>query len=336
VNRPPEATEALLLENRQLAADALRVARMYYHLNLTTTEISVQLGLARPTVSRLLTWARNNGLVEFRILDHSELQLDLETHLEQRFGLREVKVVPSHPDSSSSEQLQAVTRFTAHYLNSIIAAQSTLAIAWGATISQIAAQLLPKPLPGVNVVQLTGSGNNNGGHGVTDAANIISTFAHNYHANGHLLPIPAYFDDSATKEAMFRERVVQRVRNLSSKADIVLFSIGTPDANSYIYRAGYVEDAELTALRSAGVAGDIATVFFRADGSYRDIALNERSTGPDLASLREHPYSVCVVAGTSKLAALQGALQGGFMNTLIIDEGTAQRLAATAAGGVKR
>jgi DNA-binding transcriptional regulator LsrR (DeoR family) len=320
-------TLEITIENRQTFNDALRVARMYYHLNLTTTEIGAQLGLARPTVSRLLTWARNNGLVEFRILDHSELQLKLETELEQRFGLREVKVVPSHPDSSNSEQLQAVTRFTTHYLNSIIAAQSTLAIAWGATIAQIAAQLVRIPLPGVNLLQLTGSGNNNGGHGVTDAANIISTFAHNYHANGHLLPIPAYFDDPATKEAMFRERVVRRVRNLSSKADIVLFSIGTPDANSYIYRAGYVEDSELTELRSAGVAGDIATVFFRADGSYSDIALNQRSTGPDLASLREHPYSICVVAGTSKIKALEGALRGGFMNTLIIDEGTANRLA---------
>lgn len=307
--------------------EALKVARMYYHLNLTTTQIAAQLGLARPTVSRLLTWARNNGLVEFRILDHAQMQLRLETELEERFGVREVKVVPCHPDASAAEQLAAVTAFSAHYLNSLMAASTTLAIAWGATVAQIAANLTPKPQPGINVVQLTGSGNNSGGHGVNDAARIISQFAHNYHANGHLLPIPAYFDDPATKDAMYRERVVRRVRELSSRADIVLYSIGTPDANSYIYRAGYVEDSELTALRSDGVVGDIATVFFRADGSYEDIQMNQRSTGPALSGLSSHPYSICVVAGANKLPALRGALQGGFMNTLVLDEGTAQRLA---------
>lgn len=322
-----EGREVITAGNRE---DALKVARMYYHLDLTTTEIAAQLGIARPTVSRLLTLARNSGMVEFKINDHSQTQLKLESLLERRFGVREVKVVPCHPDASATEQQAAVSAFTAHYLNGLMGERTTLAIAWGATVAKIASNLKPKPLPDVNVVQLTGSGNNNGGHGVTDAARIISQFAANYHGNGHLLPIPAYFDDPATKNAMYRERVVQRVRDQAAKADIVLFSIGTPDANSYIYQAGYVEHDELTALRTDGVVGDIATAFFRADGSYEDIAMNLRSTGPDLASLRNHPYSVCVVAGSSKLHALRGALAGRFMNTLVIDEGTALRLAREA------
>lgn len=324
--------EALRLENRETFEDALKVARMYYHLGLTTTQIAAQLGLARPTVSRLLTWARNHGLVEFRIIDHRELQLQLESAIEQRYGLRDVKVVPTHPDATIGERQEAVSRFTAHYLNSIVGDASTLAIAWGATTASIAERLVPKPLPDVDVVQLTGAGNNDGGHGLTDAANIIGLFAANYQASGHLLPMPAYFDDPATKEAMFRERVVQRVSSLAAQADIVLYSIGTPDAKSYIYQAGYVADAELTALRKDGVVGDIATVFFRADGSWRDIPQNRRSTGPDLDGLKNHPYAVCVIAGASKLEALRGALRGGFMNTLIIDEGTARRLLATPEG----
>ncbi|HLR45534.1 MAG TPA: sugar-binding transcriptional regulator [Deinococcales bacterium] len=309
-----------------LAGDALKVARMYYLLDLTTTEIAEQLGLTRPAVSRLLTWARSNGLVEYRINDHAQVRLGLEQALEERWGLREVKVVPVHPDAPIAEQTQAVTQYAANHLSGLIGAGTVLAVAWGATVSQVAASLTPRPEPGMNVVQLTGSGNNNSGHGVTDATRIISQFARNWHGHGHLLPIPAYFDDPATKEAMYRERVVRRVRNLASRADIVLFSIGVPDANSYIYRAGYIESSELQDLRGEGVVGDIATVFFREDGSYADIGMNSRSTGPDLKSLRNHPYSICVLAGRNKLPALRGALRGGFLNTLILDEGTALRL----------
>src|SRR5690606_24791401 len=86
---------------------------------------------------------------------------------------------------------------------------------------------------------------------------------------------------------------------------------------------------ELDALRTQGVVGDIGTVFFRADGSYDDIALNRRSSGPELASLARHRHAVCLVAGEDKLAGVRGALRGGFRNTLEIDEPSAAALRAS-------
>src|SRR5690606_4841439 len=308
--------------------DALRVARMYYHLGLTTTEIAKQLGIARPTISRLLSWAKSHGLVEFKILDHRERQLQLETRIKHEFGIAGVKVVPSRPDSAVEERQRQVAAFTAHYLNGLMAPGLTITLAWGATVSLLAERLIPKPLPGLDVVQMNGSGNS--GLGITYAADIVAAFAANYSARAHLLPIPAYFDDPTTKEAMFRERTIQRTKALADTADVAIFSIGVPDADSYVYKAGYVEDGELAALRADGVVGDIATVFFRSDGSYDDIAMNRRSTGPDLAALANHRHSVCLVAGEKKLEGVRGALRGKFLNTLVIDEPTAEALVVEA------
>ncbi|MBX3141192.1 MAG: helix-turn-helix domain-containing protein [Trueperaceae bacterium] len=304
--------------------DALRVARMYYLLGLTTTEIAKQIGLPRPTVSRLLSWAKESGLVEFRINDHRERQLSIETKLEDMFHLADVKVVPCPPDQRVEERQRSVAAFTAHYLNGLVKAGSTISLAWGATISLLAKSLIPKPLPGVTIVQLNGSGNS--GLGTEFAAEIISTFAQNYTAAAHLLPIPAYFDDPNTKEAMFRERSIRRIRTIAETAQILLFSIGVPDADSYVYRAGYVENREFIALRNQGVVGDIGTVFFRVDGSYKDIEMNLRSSGPELATLADHQHAICLVAGEKKLPGLLGALRGGFLNTLIIDQPTAELL----------
>lgn len=304
--------------------NGLKVARMYYHLGLTTTEIARQLGVARPTISRLLTWARSSGLVEFRIVDHRERQFSLESRLEQVFGVADVKVVPQHPDSSVAERQRAVAAFTAHLLNSLVEPGTTISLAWGATISLLAEKLIPKPLPDVDIVQLNGSGNS--GLGITYAADIVAAFAENYNARAHLMPIPAYFDDPATKEAMFAERAIARTRALAAQADIALFSIGVPDADSYIYRAGYVEQSELDSLRAQGVVGDIGTMFFRADGSHDDIALNRRSSGPALTSLAQHRHAICLVAGRDKIEGVRGALRGGFLNTLVIDEPSAEEL----------
>lgn len=302
------------------------MARMYYHLDLTTTEIAQQLGIPRPTISRLLSLARREGLVEFRIVDHREQQLQLETELERRFGVHDVKVVPAHPDTSVEGRQELVVRFAAHHLNSLLEPGMTLAIAWGATVSLLAEKLIPKPLPDADVVQMTGSGNV--GQGITYAAGIISAFAENYQARAHLLPVPAYFDDPATKEGMFRERTVRRVREMATSADLSVFSIGVPDADSYIYRAGYVAREDLEQLQREGAVGDIATVFFRRDGSSRGLAMNDRSSGPDLEQLGRTGRSVCLVAGEKKAQATAAALRGGFIDTLIVDEPTALLLQA--------
>lgn len=305
---------------------ALEAARMYYHLDLTSEQIARRLGVSRSQVSRLLTWAKSNGIVEFKVIDRTDLQLELETELEERFEIPEVKVVSAAPYATDEERTDAVTRFAAHYLNSLATSNTTIALAWGNTVGTVASRLIPKPLPGVQVVQLNGSGNS--GTGTTYAADIVMRFAHNYNGSPALLPIPAYFDDPATKEAMFKERSIRRVVDLAAKANMLLYSIGVPNADSYIYRAGYIERSELDELLADGVVGDIATVFFRADGSYQDVAMNARSSGPELSSLSRHQHTICIVAGHRKREAILGALHGHFMTTLVIDEPTARSLLA--------
>src|SRR5690606_1924730 len=102
----------------------------------------------------------------------------------------------------------------------------------------------------------------------TYAADIVSAFAENYGATLHLLPVPAYFDNPQTREAMFAERTIRRARDLAARADVAIYGIGVPNADSYIYRAGYIEKHDLDDLMAKGVVGDIGTVFFRLDGSY--------------------------------------------------------------------
>lgn len=304
--------------------DALRVARMYYTQDFTTGEIAQRLGVSRPKVSRLLTWAKQNGLVEIRVRDHREHQWSLERELEARHGVERVKVVPLPPSADEAASFDAVTRFAAHYLDGLMRQRTTLALAWGNTVAQVGRTLVRKPAPGSHVVQMSGSGNS--GTGITYAADIVMRFADTFDATPALLPMPAYFDDPATKEAVFRERSIRRVRELAFAADVELFSIGVPDADSYIYRAGYVERDDLDALRADGVVGDVATMFFRADGSWEDVAMNARSSGPPLSTLARCPHAICVVEGSRKRDGILGALRGGFMNTLIVDEPTARSL----------
>lgn len=319
-----------MLESEQTLSDALRVARMYYYQDFTTEAIAQALTLSRSKVSRLLSFAKQSGLVEITVRDPKALLQPLEQTLTERFPLRCAKVVSVPKSSSEAEWLSHVAKFSARYLNNLMHDTMSLALAWGTTVSLISQHLLPKPLRDAHVIQLNGSGNTMT-IANTYASEIVMRFADNYQAQAHLFPVPTFFDYPETKQALWRERSIQRILKQQAEADIMLFSIGAVEAGvpSHVYSGGYLEPNDVQEMRCEGVVGDIATVFFRADGSYRNIPLNARASGPDLAMLARAKHTLCVVSGLGKIAGLRAALQGGYISDLIIDEPTVQALLAS-------
>jgi deoxyribonucleoside regulator len=311
----------------ELSRQAVKVARLYYYQGLTTELIARELDLSRPKVSRLLTYARQNGLVEIQIHDPQAQPQEIEKQIQQQFKISQVKVVSVSPNSSEDEWLERVATFAANHLNSIVHSEMVIGLAWGTTLDAISRMLMPKRCSHIDIVQLNGSGN------VFDINNfylgeIYSRFAANYGGRAHLFPVPAFFDYPQTKKAMWRERAIRHLTQLHARADLLVYSIGAADARipSYVYVGGYLEKSDFEELRRQGVVGDIATVFFRADGSYDKIPLNARASGPDLSLFKKAKHALCVVSGLAKAAGLRAALHGGLMSELIVDEPTAREL----------
>jgi deoxyribonucleoside regulator len=121
---------------------------------------------------------------------------------------------------------------------------------------------------------------------------------------------------------------VQRILKMIARADLLVYSIGAFGARvpSHVYVGGYLEKRDFRELKKAGAVGDIATVFFRADGSFDNIPINSRASGPDLSITQKAKHALCVVSGLGKVDGLRAALRGGLMTELIVDEPTAAEL----------
>lgn len=312
--------------------EALQVATMYYYQGLTTEAIAREMQFSRPKVSRLLSHARSTGMVEIRIHNIQNALSPLETQIRERFGLQSVHIVPAPELMGEVVWLERVARFVANYLNTILQPEATLAIAWGTTISEIASNLIPKRIPGLRVVQLNGSGNTFAPDN-RYAANILQHFARNYEANVMLFPVPTFFDYPETKASMWRERSIRQIIELQEQADVLLYSIGSVDAGvpSHVYSKGYLEPEDMKELDREKVIGDLATVFFRRDGSWDDIPLNQRASGPPLTLYQKASRAICVVSGRNKVPGLLAALRSRMMTELIIDEPTARLLCSEGA-----
>lgn len=307
--------------------EALRVATMYYYQGMTTEAIAKEMNFSRPKVSRLLSHARSTGMVEIRIVNVQTMLSPLETQIRERFGLSAVHIVPAPELMGEVVWLERVARYAANHLNSILENGQTVAVAWGTTISEITANLIPKHLPDLTVVQLNGSGNTF----TPDnryAANILERIARNYEASAVLFPVPTFFDYQETKQAMWRERSIRQIIEIQNAADVLLYSIGAVDAGvpSHVYSNGYLSDEDIAHLQHEGVVGDLATVFFRRDGTWEDIALNRRASGPPLSLYRSDKRAICVVSGRNKIPGLLAALRARLMTELIVDEPTARQL----------
>lgn len=306
---------------------ALTAAHLYYVQDRTMEAIAHELGTSRSTVSRLLTQARASGIVDIRIRSPFEAPRQLEELLATRYGVV-AHVVPVPDDAHEVERLERVAAAASHIVHDAMRADLTVGVAWGSTTAEMSRRLVPGAAHGTTFVQLNGSGNTKT-TGLLYASEILSRFAAAYGGTAQQFPVPAFFDDPRTKQAMWRERSTRRILELQEAMDLVIFSTGSAGSRvpSHVYSGGYLEPEDLAALDAEGVVGDVATVFFRADGSTDRIALNERATGPHFDVLRGVPRRMCVVSGVSKLASLRGALAADLATDLIVDEATARALA---------
>jgi deoxyribonucleoside regulator len=313
------------MENNKLA-QAIRAARLYYYNNMTTVAIAKELNVSNSTVSRLIKFAKQNGVVDIRIIDPTEEPNRLARIILERYKIRNVHVVPVSELAGEAEWLQRVANFAANFLNEVFESNMVLGIAWGTTLTAVSKHLLRKYLYNAEIVQLNGAGNTRT-MGIEYASEIIMRFSQNYSARAHLFPVPAYFDYCETKQALWREGSIKRILNLQERADVLIYSIGAVNAGvpSHVYSGDYLSKRDYKALEQYNVAGDIATVFFRSDGSFAGIPINRRASGPDL-TLFQRKTCICVVSGLAKVAGIHAALKGRLMSELIIDEPTARCL----------
>lgn len=318
-------------EDSGVAQRAYEAASLYYLQGETMEVIAHHLGVSRSTVSRLLDRARRTGIVRIEVTPPGAGSM--EARFGAMFGVR-AQIVPVREGSTEIHRLRQVAGVAAARMVELIEALEPqdqergdrggrlVGVAWGTTMSQVADALSARPIPELTVVQLNGATDPVLGPG---AGEVLSRIGESLGARVVAFPVPAFFDHVETREAMWSERSVRRVLELVSGVRLAVFGVGSLEGSlpSQVYEGGHLSRADRAMLRREGVVGDVCTVLLRADGSWRDIALNARATGPTPAQLARIPRRLCV-AGPAKASALLAALRARVVTDLVVDDATAR------------
>ncbi|MGL6015264.1 MAG: sugar-binding transcriptional regulator [Selenomonadaceae bacterium] len=298
------------------------VAKLYYQSEFSQQQIAQQMGISRPSVSRLLQYAKEQGYVNIQIIDPVENMEELERRLAQKYGMQEVRVAYSTLNDPG-EIKKYIGSKAAEYLNEIARDGDIIGVSWGTTMYNVACRLKSRPLQGAQIVQLKGGVTD--GKSTTYADEILEKFAKAFSTIARYLPLPVIFGTKEVKEMVDQDRHIKRILELGRQANIAVFTVGTVKEDALLFRLGYIEAADKVKLQQIAV-GDICSRFFDRAGEICNAEIDDRTVGIKLAELRDKERSILVAGGERKVEAIRAALVGQYANVLITDQYTAKAL----------
>lgn len=301
---------------------AINVAKLYYRSDFSQQKIAQELGVSRPSISRLLQYAKDKGYVNIQIVDPVEDMSIMEQRLKDKLHLKDVKIASS-TINDEEEIKKYISIAAAQYLDGIIKDGDIIGVGWGTTLHNMSQALIPRSIKGSQVVQLEGGLSNSEWNNYS--REILENFANNFNTVAQYLPLPVIFDNKATKEQVDKDRYIKRILELGRHANIALFSVGTVRPNALFFRLGYTDIQEQEKIQRNSV-GDICSRFFDVEGRVCNRDLDERTVGITLSELRDKEYSIMISGGEGKINAIKAALKGRYANVLITDQFTGKVL----------
>ncbi|WP_336983412.1 MULTISPECIES: sugar-binding transcriptional regulator [unclassified Cedecea] len=304
---------------------AARVAWMYYVAGMTQQDIARELGISRQVAQRLVSSAREQGMVTVKIAHPVARCLKLAQQVQARFGLEICRVVPSEGlDDEAIQQMLAVEG--AEVMSQFIADEQpqVFGIGSGKTLRSIIDVLPWIERPQHHCVSMIGAiARDDSGTRYDMPLKMAEKMQGKY----YFIPAPLYADSEEDRDMWCRHKVYQRVTDRALAANVAFLGVGEVDISCPLNAEGFITDEQVNMLHRQGVAGEMLGHFFDHGGQRVYSELDALLTSVPLQS--DNPRKIIAFSGGArKFAAIKAALTGRWMSGLVTDESTAVRLLA--------
>lgn len=301
----------------------VKVAWLYYFVNLTQQEIAEKLSLSRPKIGRLLKKALDEGIVEIRLSPSVQsYNLSIENELETRFRLREALVVSSAEDQPTLYDNLGMA--CARYLDRVLEPNFILGIGMGATVRAILPHLIPQKSCNGTIVTLSG-GFSQPGHD-TSGYNAAWPMANLLEANLEQLYCPLVVQSKEAHDAILSDPSLSGQLKRAAESTIALVSIGYVHENMALHLLEFCTREEIERLKETGAVGEILVNFIDINGKQVKTDLDGRMFGLGIQDLKKIPTTIGIGGGMEKAPAILGALRSGCFDVLVTDQRVAQKI----------
>lgn len=310
------------VDSKQQIKQAVQVSKLYYLDGATQAEIGKKLNLSRPTISRLLQFAREKNIVKISINDPLSNIEDLQHQLKEKYQLKDV-IISTPESNETAEILSSLGKATARYLDKKVKDNDVIGVSWGKTLVSVARQLIPNDRKNVQVVYLKGTVANSTHNNYV--VEVTKCFNKCYHTQAQILPLPLIFENKQIKEMVIKDKFINEILDTGKRTSMALFTVETTEQDATLFELGYFNDQQIKTLQEKA-AGDLVSRFIDERGKIVDDQLNDRTVAIALDDLKQARESVLIAGGMNKLKAIKAALAGKYANVLVTDSLVAQHL----------
>lgn len=297
--------DANLEKQKKLA----HVARKYYIEDQKQSDIARDLGVSRPLISRMLSEARELGIVEITIHEPGAREARLLERLRLSSSIRGGILVEEGINDDATNRL--LSQGAVELLRQL--GVRRLGVGWGYLIGQLVSWLEENPQPNSTITDICPLV----GNASIPARNYQSNenvrlMAQQMGATPHFLYLPALPDGLEEKQVLCSTEVYRQIQQQWEGLDTALVNIGDyPSSPDF---ASLVRYGDL--LQQQRACGRMLIYYFNETGlviqSEQDFAIQI-----PIDMLKRCPNIIGVCSANTSAKALRGALKSGFLTHIV-------------------
>lgn len=182
----------------------VKIATLYYLEGRKQSDIAQLLSLSQSFISRALTRCQKEGVVKISVVQPSNIFLNLEKGIEERYGIKQAIVVDTEDDASDHTIKRAIGSAAAHYLETRLRPKDFIGVSsWSSTIRAMVDEVHAQNLKASGVIQLLGGVGPNG----NVQATILTQTAQHLNCEAWLLPSQSIEGSVEEKNAWWQARM---------------------------------------------------------------------------------------------------------------------------------
>lgn len=308
-----------IVDNQRLI---VKVCELYYVHDMSQKEISVMLGISRPQISRILAAAKEKNIVNISINNPFSREAEIERKLIQKYGIKDASVL-NVGGSDSAERLTAFGVEAAALIEDYVPQDTIVGLMSGSTVKTIV-DSLPRGTKKLRLtVPLVGAVNTS--EVETHANSIARKIARFHNSPSMTLNAPAYVSDVELAERLKAEANIKKVLEMGKKCNVCVVGIGNLDLDATNIREQGLTEEDLQELKAEGAVASVCCSYLNYEGKEVGQQIMERSIGLTLKDLRKSRL-IAAAIGNSKVAAINAALKSGYIDVLVTNLLTANKL----------
>ncbi len=301
----------------------VKICQLYYQEGYNQQELAKKFRISRPQISRIISSAKEEGIVEITINNPFGDELIIEKQLIQKFDLNDAVIIET-TNMSTDQSVASFSKAGAFYLENVIRKGNVVGVMAGKSIQEVVLRTQSNNEKNVLVIPLVG------GIGVQGAnwhANSnVTQLAEGMNYEYYVLNAPAIVSSLEMKSQLIQEKAINKVLERYEDLQTAIIGIGEITEEATFFKTMNLSRKELKEIKDAGAVCSIGTIFVNAKGEEVAKSISNRMIGISGDMLKKTPLVIGIAEGTEKVEAISAALSGQWIDVLITNVQTGKQL----------